>query len=186
MSAENLNPELESCLPEPEGASLSENELINDPVQLRQATTSLYLGLFSISPLLFVFQAWTFIPSLMLSGWALWEVFRLHKQGISAVILQIASWIMLVLSIVIFFLYPDLNYEVRANSLNGTILFSIITNAAVTGIFVLPIFAISAIIYGFKAKLYIIGIIAGIIHLLCWVIFGAAVLIDRLVSIIHG
>lgn len=176
MSAESLTPELHPSTPEPEARDIESVELIDDPVQVRQAVTSLYLGLFSISPLFFVFQEWSFIPSLLLCGWVLWQSWKLNRQGIRTVLLPVAAWVMVLLSIDVFFIYPDLNYQVRLEAFSGTFLYSAITAVAILGIFVLPILAIFAIIYGFKAKLYITGIVAGIIHLLCWAIFGVSVL----------
>jgi hypothetical protein len=176
VSAEGLTPELNSATPESKVRGIESAELIDDPVQLRQGVTSLYLGLFSISPLLFVFQAWAFIPSLLLCVWVLWQSRKLNRQGIKTVFLPVMAWMMVVLSIDVFFIYPDLDYQVRVEAFNGTFLYSLILAVAISGIFVLPILAISAIIYGFKAKLYITGIVAGIIHLLCWAIFGVSVL----------
>lgn len=83
---------------------------------------------------------------------------------------------MVILSIDTFFIYPDLSYQVRASAFEGTFLFTVITSVIIAGIFVLPIFALLAVIYGFKAKLHILGIIAGVIHLTGWLIFGVALI----------
>lgn len=183
MSSESINPDLDAL--NPNSKNFGDSELILDPDQNRQATTSIYLGLFSVAPILFVFQAWAFIPALALSGWALWQVWQLHQQGINAVMLQIASWVMVLLSIDAFFIYPDLNYQVRASAFEGTLLFTIITSVIIAGIFVLPVFALLAVIYGFKAKLHVLGITAGSIHLVCWLIFGLAALATDL-HLIHA
>lgn len=182
MSSESVIPEFNLTGPDAESSYIS--GLILDPEQNRQATTSLYLGLFSISPVLLIFQAWAFIPALMLSGWALWTVWKLHQQGINAVMLQVATWAMVVLSVDAFFIYPDLNYQVRATAFEGTLFFPYITSVIVAGIFILPVFAVLAVIYGFKAKLHIFGITAGVIHLVCWFIFGIITLGYALMSAI--
>jgi hypothetical protein len=176
VSSESIGPDLDGISSPSETLDESLTQLILDPEQNRQAVTSLYLGLFSVSPILFIFQAWTFIPALILCGWVLWKVWQLHEQGINAVMLQVAAWVMVIMSIDSFFIYPDLSYQVRASAFEGTFLFSVITSVIIAGIFVLPIFALLAVIYGFKAKLHVFGITAGVIHLICWLVFGISVL----------
>lgn len=177
MSSESIRPDSEPNPLEIELITGEEIILVPDLNQQMQAVTSLCLGLFSISPVLFIFQAWSFIPALLLCGWAFWQAWKLRQQGTHAVLLQIASWVMVVLSVDVFFIYPDLSYQVRAVMFEGTVFFSVITSVAVAGIFALPVFAIFAVGYGFKAKRDIFGITAGVIHLVCWLIFGVEFLI---------
>ena len=176
MSSASIPPEGETVSSALDVAEDDEVLLVPDLQQKKEAVTSICLGLFSVSPALFIFQAWTFIPALLLCVWGFWETWKLKRQGVAAVTLQIVTWVMVVLSADIFFIYPDLNYQVRAVMFEGTLLFPVITSIAIAGIFVLPVFAVLAVGYGFKAKRDILGITAGIIHLVCWVIFGLILL----------
>lgn len=75
-----------------------------------QDETCFYLGLFSLTPALLVFQSWAILPTLLIAALALRKVWLLHQRGVEAVTLNVATWLMLSLNLSLSLTLPALQH----------------------------------------------------------------------------
>lgn len=133
-----------------------------------QDETCFYLGLFSLTPALLVFQAWAILPTLLIAALALRRVWLLHQRGVEAVMLNVATWLMLSLTLNLSLLFPPFRSSEALGSYTGMI-FSV----ALSSLVAFPLFALTSLFYGRRdeslARKKMWGIGFSFIHALIWV-----------------
>lgn len=151
-----------SFLPQP-FSSLTESA----PARLH-SETALYLGLFSLTPLLLVFSVWAVLPVAVLIGAALWAVYKLHRDRIEAFTLHISAWTMATLSISTLLMSPAFAGAEALIPFTG-----MIYSVALTSLLILPLFALVALRYGIRNQTLsakqLVGMGAATLHALGWV-----------------
>lgn len=131
--------------------------------------TCFYLGLFSLTPTLLVFQSWAIIPTLVIATMALRKVWLLHQRGVEAVTLNVATWLMLSLNLNLSLLFPPFSSSEALGSYTGMI-FSV----ALSSLVVFPLFALISLFYGMQdqslSRRKIWGMSFSFVHALIWVV----------------
>lgn len=145
------------------------SDLDDKALARKREVTSLFLGLFSVSPVLYVFQAWTFLPALALCGLALWKAYQLAQEGIKAVLLTTCSWIMVFFTVNIFLMYSPLDPYIKESIMDSRF-WDVLGFISSVAIFTLLLFAILAVRNGIKAKGSKKGIILALIHFAGWLV----------------
>lgn len=142
---------------------------VTDALARKRVETSFYLGLFSVSPVLFVFQGWTSLPAICLASLGIYRAWRLSQENIKPYLLTIASFIIMITAISEFFLYPPFTDEVGRGIFHDSPILHIAETVVMWGAVSLIPMAITAIVCGFKAKIRsgkkIAGIVLGFINL---------------------
>lgn len=131
--------------------------------------TSLYLGLFSLTPALLVFQSWGILPVFVIAALALRKVWLLHQHGVEAVTLHVATWTMTVLSMSLSLFFPPLRASDSLTPYAGMIF-----TVALCGLMIFPLFALISLFYGMRdqtlTRKKIWGISFSSLHALSWVL----------------
>lgn len=134
-----------------------------------RAETALYLGLFSLTPLLLVFRLWASLPLTLIVGSALWTAYELRREGVKAFTLTVSAWVMVALSLSFLIASP-----VFAGTQPPLTPFAeMLSVVALSGLFILPLFALLALQYGVRSRIMtvkqLVGMGAATIHALAWV-----------------
>lgn len=134
-----------------------------------QDETSFYLGLFSLTPSLMVLQAWALVPVVAIAAVALRRVWQLHKHGIEALTLHLATWLMTVLNMSLILLLPSFRNSEAISQYAG-----LIFTVALSSVVIFPMFALVSLVYGMwnqkLSRKKILGISFASIHTLIWVV----------------
>lgn len=144
-----------------------------------QDETCFYLGLFSLTPALLVFQAWAILPTLLIAALALRRVWLLHQRGVEAVTLNAATWLMLILNLNLSLLFPPFSTSEALGSYT-----SMIFSVALSSLVAFPLFALTSLFYGMRdqslTRKKMWGISFSFVHAFCWVILIVALSIRGL------
>lgn len=146
----------------------SSSNLIEDAPSRLHSETALYLGLFSLTPLLLVFNVWAVLPVAALIGAALWTAYKLHRDRIEAFTLHVSAWTMATWSISLLLMSPVFAGAEALIPFAG-----MIYSVALTGLLILPLFALVALRYGIRNQIMsakqLVGMGAATLHALGWV-----------------
>lgn len=142
--------------------------------------TCFFLGLFSLTPALMVFQSWAYLPALMIAALALRKVWLLHKRKVEAVTLHVATWMMTMLILSLSLLFPPLSASEALSAYSG-----LIFTVALCSVVVFPLFALISLFYGMRdqtlTRKKIWGINFSFLHALSWVAVFVFVSTQRLI-----
>lgn len=152
----------------------SDTDLAANSRRRLRAETAFYLGLFSLTPALLIFQLWAILPVTALVGAALWTVYKLHRDRIYPFTLLAASWALVAISLCFLLLASPLAESEMLRPVIG-----VIDSVGLFGLLIFPLFALLALLYGIRneilsvrqlvgmgaAGLHVVGLIAVLVVL---------------------